>query len=73
MSETPNPSSEGALKRTGITLSAFLIPFVFIWIVFDNLALAIALAFLFAAASAATQRANRKGAAGSDEAETGDR
>ena len=73
MSETPTPSSEGALKRTGITLSAFLIPFVFIWIVFDNLALAIALAFLFAAGSAAAQRANRKGAIGSDESKVGDR
>lgn len=60
MSDTSKPDSDGAMKRTGITLGAFLIPFVFIWIVFDNIALAAALAFLFSAGSAAAQRTRRK-------------
>ena len=60
MSETPEPETGTSVKRIGATLAAFLIPFAFVWIVFDNLALALIIAVLFAGGSEAAQRAGRK-------------
>ena len=60
MSETPEKKAEGQWKRAGINLSAFLIAFVFVWIVFDNIALALLFALLFAGGGEAVQRAANK-------------
>lgn len=62
MSETPEDKTAKGWSRAGINLGAFLIAFVFVWIVFDNLALALIFALLFAGGGEAVQRAaNKKG------------
>ena len=57
MSETPKHLTKENWRRAGINLFAFLVPFVFIWIVFDNVALALIFALIFAGGGEAAQRA----------------
>jgi hypothetical protein len=59
MSETPEDKTTKGWGRAGINLGAFLIAFVFVWVVFDNLALALIFALLFAGGGEAAQRFKR--------------
>ena len=45
------------IKRAGINLGAFLLPFLFVWLVFDNMALGLLVGLLFAGGGEAAQRA----------------
>ena len=60
MSDTPKDQARENWKRAGINLGAFLVVFVFIWVVFDNLALALLFALVFAGGGEAVQRAAKK-------------
>jgi hypothetical protein len=43
-------------RRGGINLGAFVVVFGFVWLVFDNLALALLVALIFAGGAEAAQR-----------------
>jgi len=47
-------------RRGGINLGAFVVVFGFVWLVFDNLALALLVALIFAGGAEAAQRASKK-------------
>ncbi len=71
MSETPEDKSSGSMKRAGINLGAFLIPFLFVWLIFDNMALGLLVGLLFAGGGEAAQRAADKSKDG-EKSETGE-
>lgn len=52
-----NPSTSSAVKRSAGSFGAFLVVFVFVWIVFDNLALAFLFALMAGGGAEAAQRA----------------
>lgn len=60
MSETPEEPPGGetsdGLKRAGFSLGAFVIILGFVWIVFDNLALALLAALIFGGGAQIVQR-----------------
>lgn len=64
MIEEPETSSGSrsadGVRRAGISLGAFLLVFAFVWIVFDNLALALVFALIFGGGAAASQRAKKR-------------
>ena len=64
MSDAPEePKGEDqntGLKRAGFSLGAFVIVFGFVWIVFDNIALALLFALLFGGGAQAVQRAAKQ-------------
>jgi hypothetical protein len=70
MTETPedgphpekpaDDDQSGGLKRAGFSLGAFVLTFGFIWIVFDNLALALLFALVFAGGAQVAQRGAKK-------------
>jgi hypothetical protein len=47
-------------RRGGINLGTFVVVLSFIWLVFDNLALALLFALIFAGGAEAAQRASKK-------------
>lgn len=55
----PKQPAAQTWKRSGINLVAFLIPLIFVWLVFDNLALGLLVALLFGGGAEASQRAVR--------------
>ena len=67
MSETPEDKSADGWKRAGINLGAFLVVLAFVWIVFDNLALALLFALIFAGGGEAVQRATKSKKSKDDE------
>ncbi len=71
MSDTPKHLTAENWKRAGINLGAFLLVFVFVWVIFDNLALALIFALIFAGGGEAAQRAASKNTK-KDEAEAPD-
>ncbi|MGX6647515.1 hypothetical protein ACWCOP_06185 [Maricaulaceae bacterium MS644] len=60
MSDAPKSPSDderqGGLKRAGFSLGAFVITLGFIWIVFENLALALMVALVLAGGAQALQQ-----------------
>jgi hypothetical protein len=73
MSETPKHLTAENWKRAGINLGAFLLVFVFIWVIFDNLALALIFALIFAGGGEAVQRAAKSDRKNSDDQTDEDR
>ncbi len=71
MSETPEDNPSGSMKRAGINLGAFLIAFLFVWLIFDNMALGLLVGLLFAGGGEAAQRAADKSKDG-EKSETGE-
>jgi hypothetical protein len=58
--EDKEPGAGEGWRRGGINFGAFLIVFAFVWIVFDNPALALLCALIFAGGAEAAQRARKK-------------
>ena len=48
-------------RRGGVNLGAFIVVLGFVWLVFDNLALALLFALIFAGGAEAAQRGAKKG------------
>lgn len=60
MSDSGEDTKKDGLKRNGINIGAFIVIFAFVWLVFDNLALAFLFALVFAGGAEAAQRASKK-------------
>ncbi len=59
MSETPTDKPSQPLKRAGLNFGAFVVAFLFVWLVFDNMALGLLVGLLFAGGGEAAQRAGQ--------------
>jgi hypothetical protein len=64
MSDTPEKPPRGekseGVKRAGFSLGAFVVMFGFVWIVFENLALAMLAALFFAGGAQIVQRGRKE-------------
>lgn len=60
MNESDHRPKSDRLTRTGVNLGAFVVVLGFIWLVFDNLALALLFALVFAGGAEAAQRVSKK-------------
>ena len=58
--ESPPSGEPDGRPRGAINLVSFLIPFLFVWLVFDNMALGLLAGLVFGGGSAAVQRAADK-------------
>ncbi|MCR9128161.1 MAG: hypothetical protein NXI12_01430 [Alphaproteobacteria bacterium] len=59
-SDDKKAESSDGLRRGGINLGAFIVVLGFVWLVFDNLALALLFALVFAGGAEAAQRIGKK-------------
>ena len=63
MTQEPHPTEEdssSARPHGAVRFASFLVPLLFVWLVFDNLALGILAGLLFGGGSEAVQRAGQK-------------